>query len=187
MPVNRSLLLTAFLFIALFLLPSPAAGQHTMHQAGSSSVTKAIAVLYPTKGSPVKGTVTFEAVENGIHVVADITGLTPGKHGIHIHEFGDCSAPDAFSAGGHFNPHVTAHGSPEGKPRHAGDMGNLVADKDGHARLDYVDQVMVFSGDQSILGHAVIVHEQEDDLKSQPTGNAGARVACGVIGVAKGK
>ncbi len=186
MPDNRSQLFGASLFVILLLLPSPAAAQHDMHHAGSSSVTKAIAVLQPTKGTSVKGTVTFEAVEDGIHVVADVTGLTPGKHGFHIHEFGDCSAPDASSAGGHFNPDVTAHGPPDEKPRHAGDMGNLVADKDGHATLDYVDHVMVFSGEKSILGHAVIVHEKEDDLKSQPTGNAGARVACGVIGVAKG-
>jgi superoxide dismutase, Cu-Zn family len=183
-------------FRALFLLLSglsllltlPASGQNTMTEhAGPAPVKKAIAVVQPTKGNAVHGTVTYEAVENGIRVVADISGLTPGKHGFHIHEFGDCSADDGSSAGGHFNPGGSSHGAPETDPRHAGDMGNIEADKDGHARLDYVDHVMTLTGERSILGHAVIVHEKQDDLKTQPTGNAGARVACGVIGVAKAK
>jgi Cu-Zn family superoxide dismutase len=159
-----------------------------MHgHSAAPSVKKAIAVLQPTKGNSVRGTVTYEAVENGVRVVADISGLTPGKHGFHIHEFGDCSADDGSSAGGHFNPGGTPHGAPATDPRHAGDMGNIEADKDGRARLDYIDHTMKLTGEDSILGHAVIVHEKEDDLKSQPTGNAGARVACGVIGIAKAK
>jgi Cu-Zn family superoxide dismutase len=190
MPSFRSIvvLLSSFGFVLLMFLPWPALGQNTMHEHGAPApVNHAIAVLQPTKGNAVHGTVSYEAVANGVHVVADISGLTPGKHGFHIHEFGDCSAEDGSSAGGHFNPGGMSHGAPTAETRHAGDMGNIAADKDGHAMLDYVDHVMTLTGERSILGHAVIVHEKEDDLKSQPTGNAGARVACGVIGIAKGK
>jgi len=193
---GRRFLLDTFVVVpglCLLLAAAPAAGQqHSAqhaehHTARESAVSRAIAVLSPTKGSPVRGVVTFEKVEKGVHVVANVTGLTPGKHGFHVHEFGDCSADDASSAGGHFNPTSTSHGGANASVRHAGDMGNLEADKDGNATLDYVDPVMKLTGEQSILGHAVIVHEKEDDLKSQPTGNAGGRVACGVVGVAKTK
>lgn len=147
--------------------------------------TKAIAVLHPTTGSNVAGTVTFTAAGNEVKVVADLTGLKPGKHGFHIHEFGDCSSPDAKSAGGHFNPTNHQHGAPDATDRHAGDLGNIEADASGKVHLEASDKVMKLSGSDSILGHAVIVHEKADDLKTQPTGDAGGRVACGVIGVAK--
>lgn len=153
--------------------------------AEPAKVTKAVAVLAPASGSSVAGTVTFTKVDGGVKIVADVTGLIPGEHGFHIHEFGDCSAPDATSAGGHFNPHKMAHGAPDASPRHAGDFGNLVADESGKAHYERVDSVIALDGTDSILGHAVIVHEKVDDLKSQPTGNAGGRIACGVIGLAK--
>src|SRR5437660_8966075 len=146
---------------------------------------KAIAVLHPASGSQVMGTVTFTKTGDAVQVVADVTGLTPGKHGFHIHEFGDCSASDATTAGGHFNPTHKPHGAPDSAERHAGDLGNLEADASGKAHLEWKDKMLKFSGADSILGHAVIVHEKEDDLKSQPVGNAGGRLACGVIGVAK--
>ncbi|MEP6937094.1 MAG: superoxide dismutase family protein [Chthoniobacterales bacterium] len=151
--------------------------------AGDS--TKAIAVLHPTTGSNVAGTVTFTASGDQVKVVADITGLTSGKHGFHIHEFGDCSDPKAASAGGHFNPANHQHGAPDASDRHAGDLGNIEADASGKAHLDLTDKVMKLTGSDSIIGHAVIVHEKADDLKTQPTGDAGGRLACGVIGVAK--
>jgi Cu-Zn family superoxide dismutase len=150
-----------------------------------AQTTKAIAVLHPTQGSNVTGTVTFTASGNDVKVVADVTGLTPGKHGFHIHEFGDCSDPKAASAGGHFNPGQHAHGAPDVSERHAGDMGNIEADASGKAHLGLTDKVMKLSGNDSIVGHAVIVHEKADDLKTQPSGDAGARLACGVIGIAK--
>jgi Cu-Zn family superoxide dismutase len=153
------------------------------HEA--APVTKAVAVLSSTKGNNVSGTVTFTKVAGGVKVVAEVSGLTPGGHGFHIHEFGDCSAPDAMSAGGHFNPHHTEHGGPDAKARHAGDFGNIVADESGKARYERVDPVIALDGPHAIIGYAVIVHEKADDLKSQPTGDAGGRVACGVIGVAK--
>jgi superoxide dismutase, Cu-Zn family len=147
---------------------------------------KAVAVLHATQGNKAAGTVTFTKTDDGVRVVAEITGLKPnGKHGFHVHEFGDCSDPKAENAGGHFNPGDHQHGGPTADERHAGDMGNLDADAKGNARLEYVDKMMKLSGDNAIIGHAVIVHEKADDLKSQPTGDAGARIACGVIGVAK--
>lgn len=153
--------------------------------AQAASVTKAVAVLSPTKGNNVSGAVTFTKVEGGVKIVADVMGLTPGQHGFHIHEFGDCSAPDAMSAGGHFNPHHMQHGAPEASVRHAGDFGNLEADASGKAHYERVDTTISLDGADSIVGHGVIVHEKADDLKTQPTGNAGVRAACGVIGVAK--
>jgi Cu-Zn family superoxide dismutase len=153
--------------------------------AQAESVTKAIAVLSPTKDSSVSGTVTFTKVDGGVKIVADVAGLTPGQHGFHIHEFGDCSAPDATSAGGHFNPGHMQHGGPDAAVRHAGDFGNLEADASGKAHYERVDTMISLEGADSIIGHGVIVHAKADDLKTQPTGNAGARVACGAIGVTK--
>jgi len=162
---------------------------HCAAQEGHGAATsmKAVAVISPLKGSGVRGIVTFEAVEHGVRVTADLSGLTPGKHGFHIHEFGDCSSDDGSSAGGHFNPMGMPHSMPSADKRHAGDMGNIEANADGKAHIDYVDAVMSLTGEHAIIGHAVIVHEKEDDLKTQPTGNAGGRIACGVIGIARGK
>ncbi len=153
--------------------------------AFAGDATKAIAVLHPTAGNNVSGTVTFTASGDQVKVVADITGLTPGKHGFHIHEFGDCSDAKAASAGGHFNPAHKQHGAPDASDRHAGDLGNIEADASGKAHLELTDSVMKLTGNDSIIGHGVIVHEKADDLKTQPTGDAGGRLACGVIGVAK--
>ena len=150
--------------------------------ASAQEVKKAIAVLHPASGSQVMGTVTFTKTDDAVQVVADVTGLTPGQHGFHIHEFGDCSATDATSAGGHFNPTHKPHGAPDAAERHVGDLGNLEADASGKAHLEWKDKVMKLTGEDSIVGHAMIVHQKADDLKTQPTGNAGGRVACGVIG-----
>ncbi len=148
-------------------------------------IEKAICVLHPTEGNDVKGTVTFTRNGSSIRVVAELEGLTPGKHGFHIHEKGDCSAPDGTSAGGHLNPDGSKHGGPEDEERHVGDLGNIEAGDDGNAHLELEDSVISFSGENSIIGRAVVVHAGEDDLTSQPTGDAGGRVACGVIGVAE--
>jgi Cu-Zn family superoxide dismutase len=155
--------------------------------AFAGTPTKAVAVLQPTKDSKVAGSVSFAKAEGGVRVSAHVTGLTPGKHGFHIHEFGDCSAPDAASAGGHFNPSGSPHAAPSDAARHTGDMGNLEANAEGAAELEYVDAKAAFEGDNSILGRGVIVHASPDDLKTQPTGAAGARLACGVIGATKGE
>lgn len=150
-------------------------------------VTKAVAVLSPAQGSGVSGKVVFTKVEGGVKVSVSVTGLKEGPHGFHVHEFGDCSAPDATSAGGHFNPGGEPHGGPKDAQRHTGDLGNLEANKDGVAAAEYVDARASFEGVNSVLGRGVIVHEKADDLKTQPTGAAGGRVACGVVGVAKGE
>ena len=154
---------------------------------GNMMVTKAVCVLHPTEGNNVTGVVTFTKTDKGMHVVADVHGLAPGKHGFHIHQYGDCTAADGTSTGGHFNPDNMKHGGPMDKVRHEGDMGNIEADAKGDAHLDYVDPMLSFEGEHSIIGRGIIVHAGEDDLKSQPTGAAGARVACGVIGIAKGE
>jgi Cu-Zn family superoxide dismutase len=147
---------------------------------------KAVAVLHPTAENKVSGTVTFTEEADGVRVQADITGLSPGKHGFHVHEFGDCTAADLASAGGHFNPTNKPHAGPDAAQRHAGDMGNVEADASGAAKLDYVDHEMSLTNDErSVIGRSVIVHAKADDLKSQPAGDSGARIACGVIGRAK--
>jgi Cu-Zn family superoxide dismutase len=153
--------------------------------AAPAPATRAVAVLTPLGGSGVSGTVTFTRVEGGVKVSAHLSGLGEGAHGFHIHEFGDCSAADGTSAGGHFNPTAQPHGAPTAAARHTGDMGNVTADASGNASLEYVDSHASFEGETSILGRGVIVHAKADDLKTQPTGAAGGRVACGVIGVAR--
>lgn len=171
--------------ILSLLLCATTSAQMNHEGMGHQEVTKAVAVLSPTTDQKAFGIVTFSVVENGVRIVGEFEGLTPGKHGFHIHEFGDCSAGDGSSAGGHFNPTNMPHSMPSSGKRHVGDMGNIEAGKDGTAHIDYVDTMMSLNGDHSIIGRGVIVHEKEDDLTSQPTGAAGARVACGVIGVAK--
>jgi superoxide dismutase, Cu-Zn family len=155
--------------------------------AAAGPVTKASAVVSPVGSSGVSGHVTFTKAEGGVKVSVKLAGLKPGAHGFHIHEFGDCSAPDGTSAGGHFNPAGDPHAGPKDAKRHEGDMGNIEAAKDGTATLEYVDAMLAFDGPSSILGRGIIVHAAPDDLKTQPTGNAGGRVGCAVIGAAKGE
>ncbi len=145
--------------------------------------SSALAKLVPTSGSKVSGAVSFTQYGDKIMVEADISGLTPGAHGFHIHEKGDCRAADGMSAGGHFNPAGTAHGGPNGTPRHAGDLGNIVADASGHAvhSVELTD-VTLGADANSIVGRAVVVHAGADDLATQPSGGSGARIACGLIG-----
>jgi len=135
----------------------------------------------PTQGNSARGEVRFYKVDGGVRVAAKIGGLSPGKHGFHVHEKGDCSAPDASSAGGHFNPDGAPHGAPTAPrgARHAGDLGNLEAGPDGMARYDRVDPVLDYG---QLAGLSVLVHAGEDDYVSQPAGNSGARIGCGVIG-----
>ena len=148
---------------------------------GENDPRIAMAELSPTQGHDVRGTVTFVEEPDGIRVIANVTGLSEGRHGFHIHENGDCSAPDASSAGGHFNPTNQPHAGPDAEERHVGDLGNLEAVNTGAAALERVDEHLSFEGENSILGKAVIVHAGADDLTSQPSGDAGGRVACGVI------
>ncbi|MDP9173405.1 MAG: superoxide dismutase family protein [Planctomycetota bacterium] len=150
-------------------------------------ITAAIAIVQPLSDSKVAGKVTFTQSADGVMVVADITGLTPGKHGFHIHQFGDLSDPKGASAGGHYNPEGEAHGLPGSPHHHPGDMGNLEADADGKAHLEITLAGATLAGDKDpILGRSIIIHAKEDD-GGQPTGNAGGRIGGGIIGVAKVK
>lgn len=154
--------------------------------AGCAGMTgggvSAIAVLEATKGSATAGTVNFIQKGDRVQVNARITGLTPGNHGFHIHEKGDCSSGDGLSAGGHFNPASQPHAHPATTARHAGDMPMLVAGSDGNATLTVeLDLITIGAGPNDIVGKGLIVHKDPDDFKTQPTGNAGARVACGII------
>jgi Cu-Zn family superoxide dismutase len=144
---------------------------------------RASATLEPTKGNTTRGTATFTQIGDQVRVVAKVSGLKPGQeHGFHVHEAGDCSSGDGMSAKGHFNPYGARHGHYGTKARHAGDMPNLKADASGNAELTAdLDIVTVTPGNASIVGRGLIVHAQADDYKSQPVGNAGARIACAVI------
>jgi Cu-Zn family superoxide dismutase len=145
---------------------------------------RAAATMVGTKDhESVKGTVTFEVKDGNVVVTANISGLTPGDHGFHIHEKGDCTAPDAASAGGHFNPSGHKHGSPDASEHHEGDLGNLTAGTDGIANktITLTDVTIGDGTAKDIVGKGFIIHDKADDFTTQPTGNAGARVACGVI------
>ena len=170
---------------------SPATG-HDEHAAANcpwTAVTQAVAVVQPTKGNTCHGTVHFTDVEGGVRVVAEFSGLQPSaSHAFHIHEFGDVSSGDGKSAGGHYNPEGHPHAGPDAAARHAGDLGNVETDATGHARYDRVITGVAVAGMHNpIVGRSVVVHAKKDDLSSQPAGNAGDRIAWGVIGVANAK
>jgi Cu-Zn family superoxide dismutase len=152
-------------------------------QSTPSDAPRATANLQPTKGSKTSGTVNFYQQGSSVRVVADVRGLTPGRdHGFHIHDAGDCGSGDGMSAKGHFNPFGKPHGQPSTSERHAGDMPALKADMNGNAKLETdLNVISVTPGPGSIVGRGLIVHADPDDYKTQPTGNAGARIACAVI------
>lgn len=145
------------------------------------------AQLVSAEGRGVSGVVTFHETADGVRVEANVEGLAPGAHGFHIHQRGDCSAPDFSSAGDHFAPDGNPHGPP-GPESHAGDLGNLMADPGGAAAMSLASRDISLDpqSKDSIIGRAVIIHADPDDLVSQPSGNAGARIACGVIERADG-
>lgn len=169
--------------VASALLVVPPASAHEIGHENDHEIGHGIATVVPTEGNSVAGTVTFTAVDDGVRVQAQLTGLTEGRHGFHVHQWGDCSAPDGTSAGGHFNPHGSDHAGPDADRQHVGDLGNITADADGTASYDAVIAYLAFSGENNIIGRGLIVHADEDDLVSQPTGAAGARQGCGVIGI----
>lgn len=144
---------------------------------------RATAQLQPTRGNNVTGDVTFTQKGEKVVVAAKVSGLKPNQeHGFHVHEKGDCSSGDGMSAAGHYNPKGSPHGHHSTQARHAGDMPNLKADAYGNASMTAeLDIITVSEGPTSVVGHGLIVHAQPDDYKSQPVGNAGARMACAVI------
>ena len=152
-------------------------------QSMPSDVPRATTNLEPTRGNKTAGTADFYQVGDKVRVVANVSGLTPGReHGFHVHDAGDCSSGDGMSAKGHFNPQGKPHGHPQSRERHAGDMPALRADASGNAKLDTeLDIMTVTPGPESVVGRGLIVHADPDDYTTQPTGNAGARLACAVI------
>lgn len=179
--------LSVTIFAALFVVgcaQEQSQDQSLEEELESDDFTRAVAVVHPTEGNEVSGTVTFEETDDGVRVQGNFEELSEGMHGFHIHEFGDCTADDGTSAGGHYNPTDSDHGAPEADERHMGDMGNIEANDDGSATINYVDEEIELSGSNGILGRGVVVHGGEDDLQSQPSGDAGPRVGCGVVGVA---
>jgi superoxide dismutase, Cu-Zn family len=156
---------------------------------GNSAARIATATLQPTEGNSVSGAVAFiqpDLNDPQVRVVAKLVDISPGSHGFHIHETGNCSAADASTAGEHFNPTNMTHGGREQPQRHVGDLGNLEASADGVAELDFYDTHLTFNGVNSIVGKAFIVHAMPDDAVTQPSGNSGDRIACGVIELKQG-
>ena len=167
--------------------PKPASASSTKPAAGISTAKRAEADLASASASLVSGKLRVVPMQDGVQVTGEIGGFKPGSiHGFHIHEKGDCSAADGSSAGGHFNPAAQPHGrAMQGAHHHAGDSDNLVADAKGVAKVDaHIIGVSLGGGAANdIAGRAIVVHASADDYTSQPAGNAGARVACGVIRV----
>jgi len=165
--------------LAAIALVAMVAACRSMQPAGPS----AVAELQPTKGSSTSGTITFTQAGDKVRVAGDVRGLRHDQeHGFHIHEAGDCSSGDGMSTKGHFNPQGKPHAHPSTSERHAGDMPALKADAYGNARVDAtLDIISVNAGPTSVIGRGLIVHAAPDDYKTQPTGNAGARLACAII------
>jgi superoxide dismutase, Cu-Zn family len=169
-------------------VPASEAQQYSAPPAATNT-SQARAELAPTEGSDVRGSLRFSDENGAVRLTGTITGLEPGsERGFHLHEFGDCSAPDAMSAGGHWNPEGHDHGRRSYGEFHAGDMDNVGADETGSLTVDYLlSGLEIGTGSASdIVGKAVIVHKGTDDYVSQPTGDAGPRAACGVIELQEG-
>ena len=179
-PVMVSMLI---IFMLLFLME--ACKSNMKSNDSKIEIKNAVAVMVPGEGSNAKGKITFLQQDGSVKIIVDMEGLKSGKHGFHIHEFGDVSDMKGVSAGGHFNPTNKKHGGPMDAERHVGDLGNIIADKNGKVHQEIIDKIISLNGVNSIIGRAVVVHAGMDDLKTQPTGNSGARVAFGVIGIAK--
>jgi len=183
-------LTTGLLFAGAGLTGCASNGEHDGHGDDAEHVEHAqvaVASLQSKSGSSVKGWVRFEQVAGGVQITARVEGLeASAKHAIHIHELGDCSSSDGKSAGGHYNPGGHRHAGPDSPERHAGDLGNLQSDGSGRAHYNRTFADLSIDGDQNpVVGRAIIIHEGEDDLTSQPTGAAGGRIACGTIGYAR--
>ncbi|HET7710575.1 MAG TPA: superoxide dismutase family protein [Thermoanaerobaculia bacterium] len=163
----------------------PALGLLMLLAVGCASARKgpmAMAMLAPTSGSTAQGMVHFQELADGsVEVQIDLSGVPAGIHGFHVHDKGDCG-DNGNAAGGHFNPSSMPHGAPTATSRHAGDFGNVTADASGRVQSKFTTSaITVKEGANSVVGRAVILHANPDDLTTQPTGNAGARIACGVV------
>ncbi len=186
--MNKTLIATAA--IALSAIAQHAATQPDAHAHGAQmiSINDAVAVLVPTEGSTARGVVYFHQGEDGVIVDVELSGVEPGStHAIHVHQYGDITGADGKTAGGHYNPEGHDHGLPHVQARHAGDLGNIIADDNGNVHFEMTaDNLSIAGLHNPVIGRGVIVHAKVDD-GGQPTGNAGARIAMGVIGIAKGE
>ncbi len=171
--------------IALCLVSACRSQNSTSDGKGETSSGKtAMATFVARPDSPISGTITFTQADKKVKMVAILAGVPEGTHGFHIHEKGDCSAPDFSSAGPHFNPGGKAHACPSGDAHHAGDFGNIVIGADGTGRLEVnSEDLAIGEGPNSVVGKAVVLHEKKDDCSSQPAGDSGKRIACAVIQV----
>ena len=149
--------------------------------AFAETVTEACATLIPAKDQKISGYVRFTQMKEGVEVYAEIKGLKPGKHGLHVHEHGECTQPSFDSAGSHFNPTDKKHGGPDSDERHVGDLGNIVAGTDGTAFYERIDKTLSLNGPNSIIGRSIVVHSAPDDFVTQPSGNSGNKIGCGII------
>jgi Cu-Zn family superoxide dismutase len=161
-------------------------GQKEKKGDKADEARKAICIIHALKGGgKAQGVIHFAEKGKAVEITGEVTGLTPGEHAFHVHEFGDLSSPDGLTAGAHYNPKDKMHGGPDSASRHVGDLGNITADKSGKAVINISDEEIRLRGPYSVVGRAIIVHAKSDDLKSQPDGNSGVRFAGGVFGFAK--
>jgi Cu-Zn family superoxide dismutase len=152
-------------------------------KAASPEVSRAIAVLHPTRGQEVQGTIAFTQTPEGVRVKAEVIHLPSGKHAYHVHLYGDCSGSDGKTAGTHFNFQSSSKEPPENIDRITGNLGNLEADADGKATVESLIEHASLHGPYTIVGRSVVVHAKANDPSSPPMGAAGSRLACGVIGI----
>lgn len=177
----KQILIPGVLALALTACAAPREDAKTVNESTDKAAS---AVMAAKSGSKVAGTLEMMTMGKGVHVMGTLTGLAPNQSfGFHVHEKGDCSAADASSAGGHFNPTAQPHGSTETAAHHAGDMDNIQSDDEGTARVSFhIENVGLANGSATdISGRALVVHAKPDDYKTQPSGNSGDRIACGVI------
>jgi Cu-Zn family superoxide dismutase len=168
--------------------PEPTTAAPAEKTTPAQPAAEGAAQIAPTQGNTVTGSVALSTSPEGVHITGSIQGLKPNaEFGFHVHEKGDCSAPDGSSAGGHFNPTQSEHGNPSsGTHHHAGDMLNIKSNGEGVAQVDTIAAGTTLHGNPAtdIMGKAIVVHEGPDDYTTQPSGNSGKRIACGVIGAA---
>jgi Cu-Zn family superoxide dismutase len=189
---KRSVLLGAGLACAITLAAckqetEPAVTEEPMAEATAlpatePTPTEEVAAAQLSGPDGVTGVVNFTAMGDGAHMVARVEGATPGSHGFHLHQNGVCDPPEFTTAGDHFNPTAADHGGPQSAAHHAGDFGNIEVGADGTGNLElHVMGVTVAEGPNSIVGKSLVLHGGTDDLTTQPSGNSGPRIACGVV------
>jgi len=163
--------------------PGPRATNAAADAISSATAPPGSAKIEARSGSTLSGTAKLVDVDKGLGVHVEVENAAPGLHGVHIHEKGDCNDPKAMSAGGHYNPNAGAHhGGPAATVRHGGDLGNIEVGSNGTGILDVIVQDVSLAGPENgVVGRAIVIHEKADDLMTDPAGNSGARIGCGII------